>query len=138
MPPLARRPATACLAAAREDASAIAMRPSAGNTGQAVLVPAMTANPTPSRTTSTAAAVAARASAILVRGYSIDPEQSMMMISALPSGYRAGRAGTASPAASAASHRDDGADVPAAFGQVLVLVDVHGEAGLGHGGILLG
>jgi hypothetical protein len=74
------------LAAAREEASARAMLPSAGNAVQARLVPAMTENRTPSRTTSTAAAVAARASAILVCGYSIDPEQSMMMISALPSG----------------------------------------------------
>jgi hypothetical protein len=63
---------------------ATAMRPSVGNTGQARLVPAMTANQAPSRITSMAAAVAARASAILVCGYSIDPEQSMMMISELP------------------------------------------------------
>ena len=84
VPPPARRPATACRAAAREAWSATAMLPSMGNTGQARFVPAMTANQVPSRITSMAAAVAARASAILVCGYSIDPEQSMMMISALP------------------------------------------------------
>ena len=56
--------------------------PSGGNTGRAPVLPAITANATPSRITSTAAAVAARASAILVRGLPIDPEQSMMMISA--------------------------------------------------------
>ncbi len=103
VPPLARRPVTACLAAALEEASARAMPPSAGNTGQARLVPAITANKTPSRTTSTAAAVAARASAILVCGYSIDPEQSMMMISALlaaaPPGPPPGRAATPGPEA---------------------------------------
>ncbi len=107
VPPLARRPVTACLAAALEEASARAMVPSAGNTGQARLVPAMTENRTPSRTTSTAAAVATRASAILLCGYSIDPEQSMMMISALPSGPAPADAapagpGPVSPAASAA------------------------------------
>ena len=68
VPPLARSPATACLAAARDAAFATAMLPSGGKTGQAVLVPAMTANPTPSRTTSIAAAVAARAWVILVGG----------------------------------------------------------------------
>ena len=47
---------------------ATAMLPSGGKTGQAVLVPATTANPTPSRTTSIAAAVAARAWDILVGG----------------------------------------------------------------------
>ena len=46
------------------------------------MLPAITANATPSRITSTAAAVAARASAILVRGLPMDPEQSMIMISA--------------------------------------------------------
>ena len=51
-------------------------------------MPAITANATPSRITSTAAAVAARASAILVRGLPIDPEQSMMMISALSGSAR--------------------------------------------------
>ena len=45
---------------------------------------ATTAKATPSRITSTAAAVAARACSILVRGDLIDPEQSMMMISAPP------------------------------------------------------
>ena len=68
MPPLARSPATACLAAERDDTFATAMLPSGGNTGQAVLVPATTANPTPSRTTSIAAAVAALAWDILVGG----------------------------------------------------------------------
>src|SRR5579872_554870 len=106
VPPLARSPVTACLAAARDEASARAMVPSAGNTGQARLVPAITENRTPSRTTSIAAAVAARASAILVCGYSIDPEQ-MMMMSALPSGPSPADTGPAwwgpdSPAASAA------------------------------------
>ena len=67
----------------------------------------MTENRTPSRTTSTAAAVAARASAILVCGYSMDPEQSMMMISALLSGPSLADTapagpGPASPAAPAA------------------------------------
>jgi len=46
-------------------------------------VPATIANQVPSRTTSTAAAVAARAAASLAGGESIDPEQSTMMISAL-------------------------------------------------------
>src|SRR6516225_3355305 len=45
-------------------------------------VPAITANATPSRTASTAAAAAARASTILLRGVLIDLEQSTMMISA--------------------------------------------------------
>ena len=102
VPPPARRPATACLATAREEASARAMLPSTGNTGHARLVPAMTENMTPSRTTSTAAAVATRASAILVCGYSIDPEQSMMMISALPPGSVPAGPGLVSPAAPAA------------------------------------
>ena len=62
---------------------AIAIDPSGGYTGQVVDVPATIANHVPSLTTSIAAAVAARASAILVGGKSIDPEQSMMMISAL-------------------------------------------------------
>ena len=44
----------------------------------------MIANQVPSLITSTAAAVAARASTILAGGWSIDPEQSTMMISALP------------------------------------------------------
>src|SRR5262249_34120747 len=44
----------------------------------------MIANHVPSRITSTAADVAARASVILVFGTSMDPEQSTMMISAVP------------------------------------------------------
>ncbi len=68
VPPLARSAPTACLAAARDDGLATAMLPSGGNTGQAVLVPATTANPTPSRTTSIAAAVATLAWDILVGG----------------------------------------------------------------------
>ena len=52
----------------RDDGLATAMLPSGGNTGQAVLVPATTANPTPSRTTSIAAAVATLAWDILVGG----------------------------------------------------------------------
>ncbi len=48
-----------------------------------MLVPATTANPTPSRITSTAAAAARRASAMFAPD--IDPERSMMMISAAPS-----------------------------------------------------
>src|SRR5580692_10694021 len=98
VPPFARSPAIACLAAARDAAFAIVIVPLEGKTGQAVLVPATTANRTPSRTTSTAAAVAARASAIFVCGYSIDPEQSMMMISAAPSGPSAADAAPAGPA----------------------------------------
>jgi hypothetical protein len=73
---------------------ATARPPSGGKTGTAWWVPATTANATPSRITSTAAAVAARASAILVRGLPIDPEQSTMMISALS----ASAAGPAVPA----------------------------------------
>jgi hypothetical protein len=46
--------------------------------------PAITAKATPSRITSMAAAVARRASAILVCGAPIEPDRSMMMISALP------------------------------------------------------
>ena len=82
VPPPGRRPATACCAARRVAGPAMAIVPSAGNTGRAAVLPAITANATPSRITSTAAAVAVRASAILVRGLPIDPEQSMMMISA--------------------------------------------------------
>ena len=47
---------------------ATAIDPSAGYTGQAVEVPATIANQVPSLITSTAAAVAARASAILAGG----------------------------------------------------------------------
>ena len=50
-----------------------------------MLVPATIANRAPSLMTSTAADVAARAARILSGGKSIDPEQSTMMISALPS-----------------------------------------------------
>ena len=84
VPPPARSPLIARLASARVCGLAIAMVPLAGYTGLAKLVPAMTANHTPSLTTSTAAEVALRAWVILVCGTSIDPEQSMMMISALP------------------------------------------------------
>ncbi len=82
--PLPDRGAAACLASARVCGLASAMVPLFGYTGLAKLVPAMTANHTPSRTTSTAAAVAVRAWVILLCGTSIHPEQSMMMISALP------------------------------------------------------
>jgi hypothetical protein len=68
VPPLARSAPTACLAAALDAGPATAMLPSGGKTGQAVLVPATTAKPTPSRTTSIAAAVAVRAWDILVGG----------------------------------------------------------------------
>src|SRR5215831_1996221 len=68
--------------------------------GCALSVPAITANATPSRITSTAAAVAARASAILVCGDLMDPEQSTMMISALPESA-AGPASRPSPEAAA-------------------------------------
>ena len=92
VPPRGSRPATACFADCLVSASATARLPSWGNTGCAWSVPATTANATPSRITSTAAAVAARASAILVCGDLMDPEQSMMMISALPwSAAAAGR-----------------------------------------------
>ena len=64
----ARAAPAAAIDVVRDDALATAMRPSGGKTGQAVLVPATTANPTPSRTTSIAAAVAARAWVILVGG----------------------------------------------------------------------
>src|ERR1700751_2979800 len=84
VPPLARSAPTACFAAARDGGLATAMLPSGGNTGQAVLVPATTANPTPSCTTSIASAVATLAWDILVGGESIEPEQWMMTISALP------------------------------------------------------
>src|SRR5215813_8241550 len=84
VPPCGVRPDTACLAYCLVVASATARLPSCGYTGCASWVPATTANATPSRITSTAAAVAARASAILVCGDLIDPEQSMMMISAMP------------------------------------------------------
>ena len=47
-------------------------------------MPATTANAVPSRSTSIAAAVAARADMIFDCGTSIDPEQSTMMISAAP------------------------------------------------------
>src|SRR6201986_855684 len=97
VPPLARSAPTACLAADRDDALATAMLPSGGNTGQAVLVPATTANPTPSRTTSIAAAVATLAWDILVGGESIEPEQSMMMISALPAPPRGAAIATSAP-----------------------------------------
>src|SRR5215470_1038855 len=84
VPPCGVRPDTACFAYCLVVASATARLPSCGYTGRASWVPATTANATPSRITSTTAAVAARASAILVCGDLIDPEQSMMMISATP------------------------------------------------------
>src|SRR5215469_9070468 len=84
VPPCGVRPDTACFAYCLVVAFATARLPSCGYTGCASWVPATTANPTPSRITSTAAAVAARASAILVCGDLIDPEQSMIMISAMP------------------------------------------------------
>src|SRR5262249_14758074 len=73
---------TARLASCRAQLSATARLPSAGKTGLAWCVPAITANATPSRIASIAAAVATRASAILDCGAPIDPEQSMMMTSA--------------------------------------------------------
>src|ERR1700678_1341607 len=82
VPPLARRLIAARLAASRDDGPAIAIVPSVGNTAQAVLVPATTANAVPSCNTSMAAHTAVRADAIFIEGTSIDPEQSTMMISA--------------------------------------------------------
>src|SRR5215831_14221146 len=96
VPPCGVRPDTACFAYCLVVASATARLPSCGYTGCASWVPATTANATPSRITSTAAAVAARASAILVCGDLMDPEQSMMMISALPESA-AGPGGPPSP-----------------------------------------
>ncbi len=83
VPPLGRRLATARFADSRVCGSATARLPSGGKIAVAWCVPAITANATPSRMTSTAAAVAARASAILLGGAFIEPEQSTMMISAL-------------------------------------------------------
>src|SRR5579872_1686631 len=62
----------------------MAIPPSAGYTGHAVLVPATIANAVPSGRTSIAAVTAWRAEEILVAGTSIEPEQSTMMISAEP------------------------------------------------------
>src|SRR5216683_1487141 len=85
VPPPGSSRATARLADSLVSGSATARLPSDGKTGCALSVPEITAKATPSRITSTAAAVAWRASAILVRGALIDPEQSIMMISAEPS-----------------------------------------------------
>src|SRR5215467_2199529 len=84
VPPRGSTPDTACFATSLVRASATTRLPSEGKMGTAFSVPAITAKATPSLITSTAAAVAARACSILVRGDLIDPEQSMMMISAPP------------------------------------------------------
>ena len=68
VPPLARSCRSAAFASALLRSPATAIDPSAGYTGHAVDVPAMTANHVPSVITSTAAAVAARASASLAGG----------------------------------------------------------------------
>jgi hypothetical protein len=61
-----------------------------GQTGRARQLPATTANATPSSMASMAAPVASRAWSIFATGSPIDPEQSMMMISAAPAVTSAG------------------------------------------------
>ena len=99
------------------------------------MLPSTTANQVPSVSTSTAAAVAARASMILDGGWSIDPEQSTMMISALPPEAPSGAPGPGGRhlARRVRGDGDDRADVAPAYRQVRILVDVHGETGqAGH------
>src|SRR5215469_1583356 len=64
----------------------MAMLTLAGKKGAATWLPAITANATPSRMTSIAAAVASRAWISFVIGAAIEPEQSTMMISAASAG----------------------------------------------------
>ena len=64
-----------------------------GYTSRASSVPATTANSTPSRSVSMAAAVACFADDSLVRGTCIEPEQSTMITSAAPPDEAAGPVG---------------------------------------------
>jgi len=79
VPPCATSSDTACFASARVCGEAARNSFAYGYTIVASARPAMTANSTPSRSVSTAVAVAAFAASIFVLGLSIEPEQSIMM-----------------------------------------------------------
>ena len=92
VPPPGSTPASAALACRRVRSSARTIPENCGNTTRACSDPATTANSTPSRSSSMAAAAASSAHRNLISGLPIDPDSSRMITSAASGGTGAASA----------------------------------------------